>query len=214
MRRDWGKTLTVVLVVALIAAFGVGGYAAERYHQKQDVADAIASYYDSTRDTVKSLCDDPRNASKTECKKTPPPAKKITEAAENDKPIPTRYLPPDRSVLEPIVRSLLYAFCGYDGSCQGADGTDGKDGKNAPPVSASEVGAQVAAQIDAALVRNCGGSCVGPAGPDGPQGQTGAQGVGIKASRCDALGRFVLILTDDTEITVDGSRCRPFRDAG
>lgn len=110
--RTWFDRLALVLVIGLIAAIGLGGYAVTNSAKKDDVLEIVAGY-------VNSLCDDPANAKKVECTRPPPPdvdGKGVgPRGPRGFQGIPGR---PGQS--------------GRDGNtgAPGADGTDGRDGND------------------------------------------------------------------------------------
>jgi hypothetical protein len=110
--RTWFDRLALVLVVGLIAAIGLGGYAVTNSAKKDDVLKIVAGY-------VNSLCDDPANAKKPECTHPPPTTDlKTVPGAKGDQGPQGPSGPPGRD--------------GNDGAPggDGADGQNGADGSN------------------------------------------------------------------------------------
>lgn len=208
-RRLWAAMLVLTIITAVLGTRVILDSLSQR-DEAQQSAQVTAGVGESLADQVLDACksgSEKAQALREQglCKQADATKDTIDEARVEPSeatPAPTKYLPPDPNQLAALVRSDVYRYCGSDGSCEGEDGKDGK------PATIAQVISAVGQMIDEALVRVCGGSCVGPKG-DSVTGPQGEPGVGLTGeSHCDAQGRFVFELTNGEESVVQGSRCR------
>jgi hypothetical protein len=195
--HNWGRTLPLVLVIGLLMAIGLAGYAVDRGVDDKEAKDIFAQYYEDAAEKKNELCKDPANKSKPECAERAPEPEDIT----GEDPVPVG---PSDAQVRAQVRLLLPVLLGQSvaqycagGACDGEKGDkgdpgEGEKGEKGDPGEEGPPGPPTPGEK-------------GDKGDPGEEGPSGPPGRGITSVTCKGLTpvTFTFTYSDGTTETVE-----------